>query len=87
MFIASVARTRFHAYLAMGCSLFFALRTVAALLAAFSVFPLPLTEIPFLTSSLPTLCAQYFALGLVCGISGKNDADLAEDAHLAMLAK
>ena len=87
MFIATVARTRFHACLAMGCSLFFALRTVAALLAAFSVFPIPLTEVPFLTSSLPALGAQYFALGLVCGISGKNDADLAEDAHLAMLAK
>ncbi len=87
MFVASVARSRFHAFLAMGCSLFFALRTAASLLAAFAVFPLPMTEVPFLTSSLPDLCAQYLLLGLVCGISGKNDADLAEDAHLAMLAK
>ena len=87
MFVASVARSRFHASLAMGCSLFFTLRTITALLSAFSAFPLPLTDVPFLTSSLPDLFAQYFTLGLVCGISGKNDADLAEDAHLAMLAK
>ncbi len=87
MFIASVARSRFHAHLAMGCSLYFALRTVTALLAAFSVFPFPLTDVPLLTSSPAELAAWFFALGLVCGISGRNEADLAEDAHLAMLAK
>ena len=32
------------------------------------------------------LNAQLFLTGLLCGLSGRNDADLAEDAHLAMLA-
>ena len=31
--------------------------------------------------------AILFLAGLLCGISGRNDSDLAEDAHLAMLAK
>ena len=35
----------------------------------------------------PDLCARLFLTGLLCGISGRCDADLAEDAHLAMLAK
>lgn len=87
LFVASVSRSRFHACLAMGCTVFLACRTFAALLAAFGVLPLPLTEIPLWSSSLPDLCSELFAAGLLCGISGRNEADLAEDAHLAMLAK
>ena len=85
--VAACARTRFHAVLAMGASLLLALRTLAALLSAFGFLPVPGTEIPLLTSSLPALCAQLFLIGMISGISGRNDADLAEDAHLAMLAK
>ena len=85
--VAAYARTRFHAVLAMGAALLLALRTLAALLSAFGFLPLSGTEIPLLTSSLPALCAQLFLIGMISGISGRNDADLAEDAHLAMLAK
>ena len=63
------------------------LRALTALLSMFGIFPLPGLRIPFLTFSLPDLCAQLFLAGLLCGVSGRNDADLAEDAHLAMLAK
>ena len=59
----------------------------AALLPAFGVLPLPLGSLPLLSDSLPDLCAQMLTLGLLCGISSVNEADLAEDAHLAMLAK
>ena len=84
--VASVSRSRFHAVLAMGITLMIALRTLAALsVFCFSLFSFP--DIPFLTVSLPDLCAQMFLVGLLCGISGRNEADLAEDAHLAMLAK
>lgn len=85
--VAGTARTRFHAVLAMGCTLIFALRVPAGLLPAFGVLPLPLSPLPLLTSSLPDLSAQMLTLGLLCGISSVNEADLAEDAHLAMLAK
>ena len=85
--VAVYARTRFHAVLAMGASLLLALRTLTAVLSAFGLLPVSGTEIPLLTSSLPALCAQLFLIGMAAGISGRNDADLAEDAHLAMLAK
>lgn len=86
-FIASAARTRFHALLAMGVSLMLGLKTLLALLTLFGALPLEDTVLPLLTDSLPSLCAWMFLLGLQCGISGRNEADLAEDAHLAMLEK
>ena len=85
--VAGSARTRFHAVLAMGCTLLFAFRVPAGLLSAFGVLPLPISPLPLLTDSLPDICTQMLALGLLCGISSVNEADLAEDAHLAMLAK
>ena len=87
MSVASYARTRFHAVLALGCTLIFSLRIPAGLLASFGVLPLPLSPLPLLTDSLPDLAAQMLTLGLLCGISSVNESDLAEDAHLAMLAK
>lgn len=85
--VASAARTRFHAVLSMGAALLLALRTIAGLLILFGLVPLPAVSLPLLTSSLPDLCAQCFLIGLLCGVSARNEADLAEDAHLAMLAK
>ena len=85
--VAVSSRTRFHAVLAMGISLLLALRALAGMLAFFGFLPLAGLDIPLLTSSLPDLCTQMFLVGLLSGISGRNDADLAEDAHLAMLAK
>lgn len=86
-FVAASSRSRFHAILGMGAVLLIALRTLAAALSAFGFSPVPVPDFPFLVLSLPDLCAQLFLVGLLCGISGRNDADLAEDAHLAMLAK
>ena len=71
----------------VGCTLLFAFRVPAGLLPAFGVLPLPIIPLPLLTDSLPDLCVQMLALGLLCGISSVNEADLAEDAHLAMLAR
>lgn len=86
-FIASCARSRFHAILAMGCALMIALRCLAALLAAFGLLPSTGPAFPLLTSSVSNLCAECFGLGLLCGISGQNEQDLREDTHLAMLGK
>lgn len=85
--IAVFSRTRFHAVLAMGSVLLLALHVLTALLVIFGFIPLSGLSLPFLTRSLPDLCAEGFLAGILCGVSGRNDADLAEDAHLAMLAK
>ena len=85
--VAVSSRTRFHALLAMGICLFLALRTLGGVLSFFGFLPVVGPEVPLLTASLPDLCAQMFLIGFLSGISGRNDADLAEDAHLAMLAK
>lgn len=85
--VASCARTRFHAVLAMGISLLLALYTLSSLLFEFGFLPFAGSGVPLLTRSLPALGSQLFLIGMLCGISGRNDADLAEDAHLAMLAK
>ena len=86
-YIAASSRTRFHAVIAMGAMLLLGLRTIAAVLSAFSLLPLPGISVPLLTTSLPALCAECFLVGMLCGVSARNEADLAEDAHLAMLAK
>ena len=85
--VAGASRTRFHAVLAMGCTLLLALRTMAGLLTSFGILPLPVSPLPLLSRSLPELCADFFLAGLLCGISGRNDADLEDDAHLAMLSR
>ena len=85
--VASCARMRFHAILAMGICLLLALYTLASVLAFFGFLPFTGMELPLLTTTLPSLCAHLFLAGILCGISGRNDSDLAEDAHLAMLAK
>ena len=85
--IAGSARIRFHAVLAMGCALLTVLYTLPALLTGFGVLHFRAAPLPLFASSLPELCSWMFLQGLICGISGQNDADLAEDVHLAMLAK
>lgn len=85
--VAVSARTRFHGMLAMGVTLLISLQALAAILSVFGFLPLSGIRLPFLTRNLPDLCSEFFLAGLLCGVSGRNDADLAEDAHLAMLAK
>ena len=85
--VASCARTRVHAILAMGACLLLGLYAIASLLSFFGFLPFTVSEMPMLTTSLPSLGAHLFLAGLLCGVSGRNDSDLAEDAHLAMLAK
>ena len=85
--VASCARTRIHAILAMGACLLLGLYAIAAVLSFFGFLPFTVSEMPMLTTSPASLGAHLFLAGLLCGISGRNDSDLAEDAHLAMLAK
>ena len=80
-------KSKFNASAIYSAVLLLSLHALTALLSVFGFMPLPGLRLPFLTGSLPDLCAEGFIAGILCGISGRNDADLAEDAHLAMLAK
>lgn len=87
---ASVAlhtRKAFHASLALGVLLFFGLKTLWFLLCVTDLVPLSPGDFPLMSSSLPELAAEFFLLGILSGVSARNDTDLTEDARLAMLAR
>ena len=87
---ASVARhTRkgFHASLVLGIILHFGLRTFLFLCTAAVPIPVSAGSFPFLTYSAPDLFSHFFLLGLLSGVSARNEADLEEDLRLSMLAR
>lgn len=85
--VAQHTRKPFHASLALGIILLFGLRALVCLASAAGLVPFAPGCFPFMTSSLPDLFAQFFLLGLLSGVSARNEADLDEDARLAMLAR
>ncbi len=84
--LALHTRKSFHASLSLGIVLLLGLRALLFLAAAAGLLPVAPGAFPFLTSSAPDLFAHFFLLGLLSGVSARNDADLEEDARLAMLA-
>ncbi len=85
--LALGARTSFHASLALGAVLFFGLRALLFMLALAGILPFAAGELPFMTDSVPDLCADFLLLGLLSGISARNETDLEEDTRLSMLAR
>ena len=85
--LAQHTRKSFHAALALGTVLLAGLRALLFLAAAAGLVSFPPGSFPFLTSSMPDLFAHFFLLGLLSGVSARNEADLEEDARLAMLAR
>ena len=81
------ARKSFHASLAFGAVLLFGLRMLVFLVSAADLLPFSPGEFPFLTASLPDLCAHFFLLGILSGVSARNETDLSEDTRLSMLAR
>ena len=84
--LACAARSRFHGLVAMGSVLLLFLPVLFALLAAFGIFRLEDLSLPLLTQDFPSLAASMFMIGLLSGVAGRNEKDLDEDSHLAMLA-
>lgn len=84
--LALHTRKSFHASIAIGAVLLFGLRTVLFLVMLIGILPPQSAEFPLLTASFPALGAQFFLLGLLSGVSARNEADLEEDARLSMLA-
>ena len=85
--LAQHTRKSFHASLALGVVLLAGLRALLFLAATAGLLPLAPGFFPFMTSSMPDLFAHFFLLGLLSGVSARNEADLEEDARLAMLAR
>ena len=85
--IALHARKGIFASLALTAVLLLGLRSLLFLAVVTDLVPLKICEFPFLTFSLPSLFSDFFLIGILCGISGQNEADLEEDARLSMLAR
>ncbi len=85
--LALHTRKSFHASVALGVVLLFGLRTLLFLVSLAGLLPVGAADLPLLTAFFPALSSQFFMLGLLSGVSGRNEADLEEDSRLAMLAR
>ena len=85
--LAQHTRKSFHASLALGMVLLAGLRALLFLGTAAGLVSFSPGSFPFMTSSMPDLFAHFFLLGLLSGVSARNEADQEEDARLAMLAR
>lgn len=83
--LAVSARKSCHASIAFCAILLYGLRTLFVLFMLSDLLPFPAGDFPFLTDSFPQLCTDYFLLGLLSGISFRNESDLREDVRLSML--
>ena len=84
--LARASAGRLNAMLAMGAVLLTGLTAMAALLSDFGLWPVPGLSLPGLSRDLPSLFVFAFLMGLCGGVSARNQADLKEDEHIAMLA-
>ena len=84
--LAITSRSRFHGLSAMGSVLLLGLFTVSALLGDFGLSPVEALPLPLLSADFASLASSLFLVGLLCGVSARNKADLEDDARLSMLA-
>ena len=84
--LALHTRKSFHAAVALGAVILFGLRAILFLVVTMNWLPVETVDFPLMTASFPSICAQFFLIGLLSGVSARNEADLEEDARLAMLA-
>ena len=79
-------RKVFHASLALGALLLIGLKGLLFMLSLTDILPLPRGSFPLMSVSVSELCAEFFMLGIISGVSTRNDADLTEDARISILA-
>ena len=85
--LALNARKAFHASLAFGAVLLLGMRALVFLSAFAGFLPVTPGEFPLITFSVSDLSAQFFLLGVLSGVSSRNETDLEEDVRLSMLAR
>ena len=80
------ARKTFHSSLSLGVLLLLGLKGLLFMLSLTDLIPVPPGSFPLMSSAVPDLCAEFFMLGILSGVSAQNEEDLREDARLSMLA-
>ena len=84
--LALHTRKAFHAVIALGAVLMFGLQALVYMLSLTGIVPLQAGTFPLLSADIPQLCGEFFLVGLLSGVSARNEADLDEDLRLSMLA-
>ncbi|MDL2318046.1 FtsW/RodA/SpoVE family cell cycle protein [Eubacteriales bacterium OttesenSCG-928-A19] len=81
--ISLQARTPFHALLALGAALFIGLQAFVIIGGVIKLIPLTGITMPFVSYGGTSLVTCMGMIGLLCGVSARNDEDRAADVRLA----
>ena len=81
--VAMAARTRFHALLAMGCTVLLGLQTFVIIGGVLKLIPLTGVTMPFVSYGGTSLVSSLCLVGLLQGVSSLNEDGVREDARLA----
>ena len=81
--VAMAARTRFHALLAMGCTVLLGLQTFVIIGGVLKLIPLTGVTMPFVSYGGTSLVSSLCLIGLLQGVASLNEDALREDARLA----
>ena len=80
---AMAARTRFHALLAMGCTVLLGLQTFVIIGGVLKLIPLTGVTMPFVSYGGTSLVSSLCLIGLLQGVASLNEDALREDLRLA----
>lgn len=81
--VAMAARTRFHALLAMGCTVLIGLQTFVIIGGVLKLIPLTGVTMPFVSYGGTSLVSSLCLIGLLQGVASLNEDAIAADARLA----
>ncbi len=81
--VAMAARTRFHALLAMGCTVLLGLQTFVIIGGVLKLIPLTGVTMPFVSYGGTSLASSLCLVGLLQGVASLNEDGLREDLRLA----
>ena len=80
---AMAARNRFHALLAMGCTVLLGLQTFVIIGGVLKLIPLTGVTMPFVSYGGTSLVSSLCLIGLLQGVASINEDELKADARLA----
>ena len=84
---AMAARNRFHALLAMGCTVLLGLQTFVIIGGVLKLIPLTGVTMPFVSYGGTSLVSSLCLIGLLQGVASLNEDALQEDDRLAHLTE
>ena len=84
---AMAARSRFHALLAMGCTVLLGLQTFVIIGGVLKLIPLTGVTMPFVSYGGTSLVSSLCLIGLLQGVSSLNEDALRQDLQLATCAE